>query len=45
MVVNAVPEVFRYDFSGSYTASIITTAMMILVSIMWVKIRSKNIND
>ena len=45
IVVNAIPEVFRYDYYGSYIASIITTAVMIIVSVVWVKIHCKNNNN
>ena len=45
MVVNTIPEVFRYDYYGSYIASIITTAVMIIISVVWVKICCENNNN
>ena len=41
MVVNAIPEVFRYNYFGNYLASTITTVVMIVVSVIIVSAYTK----
>ncbi len=43
-IVNALPEVFRYDPLGSSVANVITAAIMILVALIIVRIcKTKNV--